>query len=131
LKQLNLRVLALMLVMLTILVSAFIFAGKAILGLWLHDMSVVEIVYPVLALLVIGTGMNGIYNVGYMNWLAEGSVKKILRVNVLSLLLAIIFTPIFITNYGMQGAACGWLVINGVGMLFSLDWLKAEKTNHA
>ena len=75
--------------------------------------------------------MNAIYNVGYMNWLAAGATNKILKVNILSLGLAIALTPFFVAKYDLLGAACGWLIINGIGLLLSLDWLVKGKNTHA
>lgn len=131
LKRLNLKVLALMMSMLGVLIITFLLAGKAILALWLHNQDMVEIVYPIMTVLVIGTGMNGIYNVGYMNWLSTGAIKKILQTNTISLLLALIITPLLIIKYGLIGAACGWLILNCVGLILSLDWLKISRVKHA
>ena len=120
-----------MLTMVTLLIFVFTLAGKLVLELWLKDANVVAIVYPVLMLLLVGTGMNAIYNVGYMNWLAAGTTNKILMVNVLSLGLAIIFTPILVAKYELMGAAFGWVIINSFGLLFGLDWLFKGKATHA
>jgi O-antigen/teichoic acid export membrane protein len=131
LKRLNLKVFAVMLALLVVLILIFTFAGKAILEIWLHNTKVVEIVFPVLTVLIIGTCMNGIYNVGYMNWLAAGSINKVLWVNASSLVLSVLLIPVLIAKYELLGAASGWLIINGIGLLLSLDWLVKGKNIHA
>lgn len=131
LKRFNYKVFAMMLTMVAVLIFGFAVAGKLILEHWLRDANVVATVYPVLMLLLVGTGMNAIYNVGYMNWLGAGATNKILRVNMLSLGLAIALTPFFVAKYDLLGAACGWLIINGIGLLLSLDWLTKGKKTHA
>lgn len=131
LKRFNYKVFAMMLTMVSLLIFVFVLAGKLILEHWLRDANVVEIVYPVLMLLLVGTGMNAIYNVGYMNWLGAGATNKILRVNMISLGLAIALTPFFVAKFDLLGAACGWLIINSLGLLLSLDWLAKGKNTHA
>jgi O-antigen/teichoic acid export membrane protein len=131
LKSLNYKVFTMLLTMVTLLMLVFLLAGKPLLGHWLKDLKVVEIIYPVIILLLVGTCMNAIYNVGYMNWLAAGATNKILRVNMLSLVLSVILTPIFVAKYDILGAACGWLVINGLGLVLSFDWLAKGKYAHA
>lgn len=131
LRRFTYKVLAMMLTMDAVLIIIFSAAGKLILECWLEDANVVAIVYPVMMLLLVGTGMNSIYNVGYMNWLAAGEINKILRVNMLSLGLAIVLTPVFVAKYGMIGAASGWLFINGVGLILCVAWLGSGRNFRA
>lgn len=131
LKQLNFKVFFMMLAMIAGVLIGYIFGGKLILVYWLKDMNVVEIVHPVLTLLLLGTGLNAIYNVGYMNWLAAGSTNKIMKVNMLSLGLSILLTPILVAKYALPGAASGWLIINSLGLLLSLDWMANRKNTNA
>ncbi len=123
LKKLNLKLLGMMLVIVSVGALLFAIIGKWLLVLWLKDAHVVEIVFPVLSLLLVGTAMNAIYSVGYINWVAAGSSRKVLIVNAISLALSIMLLPIFIERYQLIGAAFGWLTINGIGMLLSLDWI--------
>lgn len=122
LKSLNLKLLGIMVVIVSTGGLCFAFAGEALLILWLKDARVVDIVFPLLALLLVGTGLNAIYDVGYINWIAAGKTRKVLTVNAVSLILSILFLPTLVAKYGLFGAAFGWLIINSVGMLMSLDW---------
>ena len=123
LKKLSLKLLGIMLVIVSIGALLFAIMGKWLLTLWLRDTHVVEIIFPVLSLLLVGTAMNAIYSVGYINWVAAGSSIKVLKVNAISLVLSIMLLPVFIERYQLIGAAFGWLTINGTGMLLSLDWV--------
>ena len=116
LKRLNLKLIGIMLVIVSVSALAFTIFGKVLLMLWLRDLHVVEIVFPVLALLLVGSGLNAIYSVGYINWIAAGASKKILIVNASALALSIIFLPFLVTKYQLMGAAMGWVTINIIGL---------------
>jgi O-antigen/teichoic acid export membrane protein len=96
-------------------------------------MHVVEIVYPVLSLLLVGTGLNAIYSVGYINWVAAGKSKKVLIVNASALMLSVMLLPFLVAKYQLNGAAFGWVAINAIGLLLSLDWTikRREVPEHA
>ena len=123
LKKLNLKLLGIMLVIVSVSALLFAIMGKWLLVLWLRDIHVVEIVFPVLSLLLMGTGLNAVYSVGYINWVASGVSRKILVVNASALILSVIFLPILVVKYKLMGAALGWVTINSIGLLFSLDWV--------
>ena len=123
LRKLNVKLFLIMLGLVGLSLIGFLLVGKQLLNLWLRDTHLVNVIYPIIEVLLIGTGFNALYNVGYMNWLAEGSTSKIFRVNVVALVLSVILIPLLITKYGLVGAAFGWLVINSVGLLLSLDWI--------
>ena len=123
LRKLNIKLFLIMLSLVGLSLIGFLLIGKQLLAFWLKDTHLVNVIYPIIEVLLIGTGLNALYNVGYMNWLAQGSTSKIFRVNVIALLLSVILIPIFITKYGLVGAAFGWLGINSVGLLLSLDWV--------
>jgi O-antigen/teichoic acid export membrane protein len=106
----------------------FITIGKWILDIWLRNPLVVTAVHPLLAILLIGTCLNAFYNVGYMNWIAQEKVHRIFQVNALALLLSVTLIPPLILWQGTIGAAFGWLIINLIGFVFSLGWIK-WKTN--
>ena len=132
-QKLNLKLLAIMLVIVSIGAIFYAIAGKWLLALWLRDMHVVEIVFPVLSLLLVGTGLNAIYSVGYVNWVAAGKSKKVLIVNASALMLSVMLLPFLVAKYQLIGAAFGWVTINTIGFLLSLDWtIKGRETpDHA
>ena len=102
----------------------FAVLGKWVLALWLKDPAAVEFVYPILSLLLVGTALNALYNVGYMHWVVREKTQKIMQVNALALLLSLLLIPPLVTAYGPIGAAFGWLTINMIGFVLSLEWLK-------
>ena len=102
----------------------FAVLGKWALALWLKDPAAVEFVYPILSLLLVGTALNALYNVGYMHWVVREKTQKIMQVNALALLMSLLLIPPLVTAYGPIGAAFGWLTINMIGFVLSLEWLK-------
>ena len=106
----------------------FAVLGKWVLALWLKDQVAVEFVYPILSLLLVGTALNALYNVGYMHWVVHEKTQRIMQVNALALLLSLLLIPPLVIAYGPIGAAFGWLTINMIGFVLSLEWLK--KSSH-
>ena len=113
-------------VMIVLGVLFFGIAGEWMLHFWLKNAPVVEAVYPVLKVLLVGTILNAIYNIGYINWIAHEKTYRILHVNALALVLSMALIPPLVTWQGTIGAAFGWLVINLIGFVLSLDWLKKK-----
>ncbi len=121
--KLNLRLLGAMLALVVAGALIFMLAGKEILALWLRNEAVVAVVFPVLSILLVGTAMNAIYSVGYMNWVVTRAHMKILTVNATGLVMSAALLPTLIAHFQLAGAALGWLIINLAGMMLSLDWL--------
>lgn len=103
---------------------AFSSIGKLLLEIWLKSPDIAEVVFPILAVLLVGVALNAFYTVGYVNWLVRQKVGTIFFVNAIALALSVVLTPIFIHRYGTIGAAFGWLAINVIGFMYSLGWLK-------
>jgi O-antigen/teichoic acid export membrane protein len=108
--------------------TIYLLAGKQLIGFWLRSASAANAVYPLLTILLVGTALNAFYNVGYLNWIVQEKAKRILLVNSLSLVLSIILIPLLVGYLGAGGAAVGWLTINLVGFLISLEWIKQSKS---
>lgn len=102
-------------------------AGRQILGFWLHNPTAADAVHPLLAVLLIGTMLNAFYNVGYVNWIVQKKIVRILQVNILALSLSVVLIPLLVNWQGTVGAAVGWLSINLIGFLLSLGWLALHK----
>lgn len=105
----------------------FIVAGKWLLEAWLRNPDVAAAVYPLLAVLLVGTGLNAFYNVGYINWIVHEKTYRVFQVNALALVLSVALIPPFVTWQGTIGAAFGWLAINLIGFVLSLEWLKRKQ----
>lgn len=108
---------------------AFALLGEWALQAWLKNPVAVEAVHPILSLLLVGTALNALYNVGYMHWIVFEKLQRVLQVNALALLMSVLLIPPLISLYGPIGAAVGWLTINFIGFALSLEWIK--KTSHA
>jgi hypothetical protein len=104
--------------------TTFIVIGKWLLEVWLRNTDAVTATYPILSVLLVGSALNAFYNVGYVNWLARQKVYMILRVNAFALILSVLLIPLLVSWQGTIGAAFGWLVINLIGLAFSLGWVK-------
>lgn len=107
--------------------ALYLLAGRQLLDLWLQNQKAASAVYPLLTILLVGTVLNAFYNVGYVNWIVQEKIRRVLQVNGLSLILAVILIPLLVGWLGVKGAAVGWLTINLVGFVVSLGWLTLRK----
>lgn len=107
-----------------LVIIGYVFIGKFVLITWLKNAQVAEVVYHLLAALLIGTLLNAFYNIGYINWIAQEKVRIIFQVYLLSFVMTVILVPIFVVQFGTIGAAFGWIIINLIGFICSLGWIK-------
>ena len=98
------------------------------LNLWLRNSEAVQGIYQILAILLVGTSLNALYNVGYLNWLVYEKTHRVFQVNTLALVLSLAVIPPLVDLGGSVGAAFGWVTINLIGFLLSLEWIK-KKSN--
>ena len=104
----------------------FIVAGGWLLDVWLRNAEAAAMVYPLLGALLVGTVLNAFYNVGYINWIVHEKIRRVFQVNALALVLSATLIPPLVLWQGTIGAAFGWLAINLVGFVLSLEWLKRK-----
>jgi O-antigen/teichoic acid export membrane protein/SAM-dependent methyltransferase len=102
----------------TVLTVPFAVVGTAfsrqVLLLWTGSQTTAEIAAPVMALLILGSALNGMMTVVYALQLARGDTGLALRLN---LLLCAIGGPLLLVlapRYGTVGAAAVWPVLNAV-----------------
>lgn len=124
--RLHRKLLTMILLMVVVGTIGFATLGPWLLVAWLRNDETATAVYPLLVVLLIGTSLNAFYNVGYIYWLVHENIRRILQVNALSLMLSIALIPVLVSWQGTIGAAFGWLTINSVGLILSLEWM----TNH-
>lgn len=105
----------------------FIFAGAWVLGIWLRNPVAAATVYKLLAILLVGTVLNAFYIVGYINWVVHEKVHRVFQVNAISVVLSLALIPPLVASQGTRGAAFGWLTINLIGFVLSLEWLKRKQ----
>ncbi|MEI8208406.1 MAG: oligosaccharide flippase family protein [Methylococcales bacterium] len=122
--RLNIKLMGVLMLFVVLGVLAYMTLGQWILTLWLRTPETVTEVYPLLTVLLIGTGMNALCNVGYMNWIIHEKINRVFQVNALSFILSITLIPYFITTQGTIGAAFGWLTINSISLVLSSEWVK-------
>lgn len=119
----NFRYAQLVSVMIIIFAAVYYTIGYDFLTWWLKSPNIAIQVYDLLTILLIGTALNALYTIGYINWIVKGQLTRVLQVNLISLIVSIISIPIMVARFGMVGASLGWITINAVGLLFSLGWL--------
>jgi O-antigen/teichoic acid export membrane protein len=113
--------------MIAVGVLIFSLAGEWLLRYWLNDSQVVGTVFPILAVLLVGSALNAIYTIGYINWIAHEKIYRIFQVNTLGLALSVALIPPLVSWHGAIGAAFGWVAMNLVGFVISLGWLIPKK----
>lgn len=127
LRKINNKLTGLIILIVGVSAIGYMAIGKWMLGIWLQNPITVTAVYPLLTVLLLGTGLNALYNVGYMNWIIHERINRVFQVNALALILSITLIPYFVTWQGTIGAAFGWLVMNFIGLVISLEWLNVKK----
>ncbi len=127
LRQLYVKLLAMIALVALIGGLVFVNAGKWLLQAWLGSSAMVESIYPVLLVLLIGTTLNAFYNIGYINWLVHEKIRRVFQVNALSFLISLILLPTLVASQGVIGAAVGWLTMNVIGFVLSLGWLRRKQ----
>lgn len=101
----------------------FILLGEWLLDVWLRDAAAASAIHPVLSVLLVGTAFNALYNVGYIHWLVVEKVDRMVLVNLSALVLSVATMPMLVNRFGIVGAAFGWLAVNIIGFVVSLEWL--------
>lgn len=127
LRSLGIKLVRLIVLLVGLGALIFIAAGEWLLGAWLRNPEVVAVVYPLLAVLLVGTALNAFYNIGYINWIVHEKIHRVFQVNALALMLSVALIPPLVAWQGTIGAAFGWLAINLIGFLLSLEWLKRKR----
>ena len=110
-------------------VVLFILGGEWFLKIWMRDVEAASVIYPLLSVLLIGSALNAFYHVGYYNWLAKHRSDRILLVNSIGLVLTLIITPILIKSEGMIGATFGFVAMNFVSLVVSLEWIRKSSAS--
>ena len=127
LRALSVKLVSLLGLLTIVCAVAFIAAGKWILGIWLRNLEAAQEVYPILAVLLVGTALNAFYNIGYIHWLVYEKTNRVFQVNAFALVLSMILIPTLVALAGSIGAASGWVIINLIGFMLSLEWLTKKK----
>lgn len=89
-----------------------VFLGHPLLMLWLRDPATVEQVQMLVAILAVGSMLNGMMTLPYFLQLAAGWTGLTIRVNVVAILLVVPALVVFVPRYGAIAAALTWLALN-------------------
>lgn len=92
--------------------AVLVFFSSDVLRLWTGDALLAASSGPVLALLAIGTALNGLMSLPYALQLAHGWTRLTIQQNIVAVLLAIPATWWLAQRYGMTGAALVWVALN-------------------
>jgi len=93
----------------------FFFAPE-ILSLWVHDSQATQHVTPILRMLILGTGLNGILNVPYALQLAYGWIRFAFYAHAVSMIVSLGLLYWMVAHFGPVGVASVWLISN-IGLL--------------
>ena len=100
-----------------------VFFGENFLLLWTGNQVLTHNVAPLLALLALGTLLNGLMHIPYMLTLAYGWPGFAVRQNVVAVIL-LVPAIIWVTpRYGAIGAAWIWVILNGGYVLIGVHYL--------
>jgi O-antigen/teichoic acid export membrane protein len=102
----------------------YLLFGHIMLALWLRNGQAVNYIFPILSVLLVGSGLNAYYHIGYYNWLARGKTRMIFMVNLVAFILTISVTPTLIKMEGAMGATFGFVVMNLLGLMLSIGWVR-------
>ncbi len=103
--------------------TVYMLIGDFLLGVWLIEPSLKREVGGLLDYLLVGSAMNAFFNVGYLNWVADSSHRKVIFVYGASLVVMGALTPMFIADFGLAGASICWVSLNFICLICSLGWV--------
>lgn len=86
--------------------------GRPVLQLWLQDAATTDHVVELVAVLAIGSMLNGIMTLPYFLQLAAGWTTLTIRVNLVSVCFVVPLLLLLVPIYGGMGAAWIWLCLN-------------------
>ena len=121
--SINQKMLLQMLAMVLVAGGLYTAIGMHVVGWWLKSDALILQVAPLLPWLLLGSALNALYNVGYLNWIADGNHSAIMKVYGFCLVAGLAIVPWSIEKYGLSGAVVGWLLINTICFLSSFQWV--------
>lgn len=90
---------------------------EEVLAAWTGDPAAVRNGRDVLALLAIGTCLNGLMGIPYSLQVAHGSTRLALVINAIALLVGVPAMWLSARTWGAVGAAVGWVAYNGCALV--------------
>lgn len=93
------------------------FFSREILLLWTQDITIVEHTHLLLSIMVIGTALNGMWNMAYAMQLAHGWTSLAFYTNLVSVIILLPLIYVMTSIYGAIGAVITWVLLNS-GFIF-------------
>ncbi len=122
LRDLYYRSTELMAVLIFPLAAVLVLFSTQILKLWTRNTAVAQNAGTIMALLVIGSALNGLLNPSYALQLAYGWTSIGLRINIFLVCVSLPATWLLARHYGPVGAAAVWPALNAMYLMISLPW---------
>ncbi len=93
--------------------------SKELVWIWTSDQQIVDYTWKLVSIFALGSAFNGLSNIHYQLFLANGWVKAPLFQNILFLILIAPLLLFFTKTYGSIGGAYTWLILNFSTFIFS------------
>lgn len=103
-----------------------IFFGDNLLALWTGDRFLAQEIAPLLALLALGTLLNGLMHIPYMLQLAHGWTGFAVRVNLVAVAILVPAILWATPRFGAIGAAWAWVLLNAGYVLVGIHFMYAR-----
>jgi len=97
--------------------------SKEVLFLWTGDPVIVERAHLILSFLIIGTALGGLMNLPFAMQLAHGWTKLAFYQNLIALVVLIPMLIWLAKNYGAEGAASIWILLNAGYVLGGIQYM--------
>jgi O-antigen/teichoic acid export membrane protein len=121
-RRFNLQLVASFLAAIMLASVAYLLVSRQVIHWWLGNPIISDGVHRALAVVLLGSACNALYNVIYLNWLAAGTATPILAINLIHFALAATVTPLALTRFGLAGLGLTWLAYNGVALVLGTLW---------
>lgn len=102
---------------------SLIIFGHDILFLWTGNLSVANATAPILAVLTLGTMLNGLMHMPYMLQLAHGWTSFAVKANSIAIIFLVPMIVWATPHYGVLGAAWCWVLLNVGYMTVGMHYL--------
>lgn len=100
-----------------------IFFGEKLLALWTGDASLARDIAPLLALLTLGTMLNGLMYMPYMLQLAHGWTSFAVWMNLVAVIVLLPAILWIAPRYGSMGVAWLWVILNAGYVLIGIHFM--------
>lgn len=100
-----------------------IFFGEVVFALWTHDTILARRVAPLVAVLALGTLLNGLMHIPYQLQLSYGWTSLTLRINIVAVAVLVPAILWATPTYGAIGAAWIWVTLNVCYLIFAIYFM--------